>query len=83
MVHDERVEARVTVRADLTADLVRMLGHHLDALLAAGARFIVLDLTRCACDHPLLDLLARIQRELVPRAGMITVVGLDAAALGA
>lgn len=82
MVHDEHHQARLGVRGEVSAETVRKLRHHLEGLLKAGARFIVVDLTGTAPADPLVDtrllgLLGRTQRMLTPRKGMITMTGID------
>jgi hypothetical protein len=55
MVHDEHHQARLCVRGEVGAETVRKLRHHLDGLLKAGARFIVVDLTGTVSADPLVD----------------------------
>jgi ABC-type transporter Mla MlaB component len=77
LVHDERDQVRLSVRGPMDASATAKLAHYLRAVLEAGARFIVLDLSgKSDCDPGVLTLLADTQRELTARAGMITVVGL-------
>ena len=75
-VQDRHGQARLTVDGDIDRDAVNKLRHHLQALVRAQARFIVVDLTAApACDAQLLAGLSSTQRRLTSRRGMISVVG--------
>jgi ABC-type transporter Mla MlaB component len=77
LVHDERDQARLSLRGDLDVEAAVRLEHYVRAVLDAGARFIVLDLPGVSDHDPrVLELLSRTQRELTTREGMITAVGL-------
>ncbi|MDQ4115438.1 MAG: STAS domain-containing protein [Actinomycetota bacterium] len=67
----------VVVRGDIDAAVVDRLEEHIDGLLAAATRFLMIDAVAVdSYDAELLELLGRTQRRLTPRRGMLQVRGL-------
>lgn len=61
---------------DVDLPTVETLDEQVTALLAAGMRHLVLDVSAVGhCDPRLLDLLARTQRQLSVRRGMVSLTG--------
>ncbi len=67
----------VVVRGDIDAAVVDRLEEHIDGLLAAATRFLMIDAVAVdSYDAALLELLGRTQRRLTPQRGMLQVRGL-------
>jgi anti-anti-sigma regulatory factor len=74
---DDQGQARITVTAEIDRELVEKLRQHVQAVVRAGARFVVLDVSEVRrCDPIILNLMSWAQHRLTARQGMISAVGL-------
>lgn len=77
---DDPEDGLIVLRGDLGAAAVDRLGCHIDTFLAGPTRFLMLDARAVDSYHgDLLSLLARTQRRLATRRGMLQLRGLDPA----
>ncbi len=67
----------IALRGDIDAATVDRLGVHIDELLAAGTRTLMIEMSGAySCDAALLDLLGHTQHRLGLRRGLLRVRGL-------